>query len=607
MEIKDKFSKIRQLIDQSEFPRAFDEVQKLEELIQFPDDQLTFLNLKSEIFYRMGNLKKALNLTHHVLEESKKQASQIQAIDALTLQSTVLWRLGRHSDSLEAINNGEKILNKMKGSKEEWILSKKAHFLYRRSTIYNSMGNSNLSFKFAKESLAIREKIGNKEDIANSLNSVANFYFVRGDLDQALLHYKRSLEFFEEINDVESIGMMLGNIGTLYVFKGEFNKALNYFQKTIDLLEELGNNIFYVFGLSGIGYVFLMQGKLNEALKYLQKSLNICEEIDFKEHIALNLGLIGSAYTGKGEIKKALENLQRSIEILTEIGVTKGPYFGWFLSFIGQLYSVKGDYDLALENYEKALAIFEEIENPIIMTAILFSLTKINLELKAVERAKEYAERMKNLNEKKPYRSIDLVYRITQALLYKSSDRAIQRAEAQKILQQVAAEEFITFELAVEVLLNLSDLLLDELKSTGSEEALKEIKTHSNRLLKLSKTQNSYYLLSETYLLQSKFALLELDVKGAQQLLSQAELIAEEKGLGKLTSKIDKEKKLSSAFIEKLEELIDQKPSFNEIIEETKLEDLFDQMLKKRIYRKEEEVLEYAVQARALVQTMGKG
>ena len=59
--------------------------------------------------------------------------------------------------------------------------------------------------------------------------------------------------------------------------------------------------------------------------------------------------------------------------------------------------------------------------------------------------------------------------------------------------------------------------------------------------------------------------------------------------------------------IEKLEELIDRKPSYNEIIEETKLEDLFDQMLKKRIYRKEEEVLESAVQARALVQTMGKG
>lgn len=45
----------------------------------------------------------------------------------------------------------------------------------------------------------------------------------------------------------------------------------------------------------------------------------------------------------------------------------------------------------------------------------------------------------------------------------------------------------------------------------------------------------------------------------------------------------------------------------SELIELTQLEDLFEKMLKKRIYRKEEEVLEYAVQARTLVQTMGKG
>ena len=100
---------------------------------------------------------------------------------------------------------------------------------------------------------------------------------------------------------------------------------------------------------------------------------------------------------------------------------------------------------------------------------------------------------------------------------------------------------------------------------------------------------------------------MELDVKGAHKLLSQAELIAEEKGLGKLSLKIEKEKELSSALVEKVKKLIDKKPSINEIIELTKLEDLFEQMLKKRIYRKEEEVLEYAVQARALVQTMGKG
>lgn len=607
MELEEEFNKISKLMVKSEYQKAFDEVKKLENIKKSPDDYLTFLNLKADITYRIGSFKKALNLAQNALKESEKQANQLQAVNALILESTIFWRLGQFTDSMEVIDKGETILNRMKDIDELLMMKKKARFLYRRSTVYSSLGNFNLSFKFAKESLALREKIGDKEDIANSLNSVANFYLVTGDLDKALSHYKRSLHLFEEIDDVEAIGMILINVGFLYILKGEFGEALANFQRTITILEEFGNNTFYASGLGGVGYVYLLQGKLNEALECFQKSLNICEEIGDKESIAMNLGVIGSAYTGKGELKTALKNLQKCLEICEEIGVSKGPYVGWYLNFIGRIYFVKGDYKIALDYYQRALAIFKELGNPIAIVTTLFTLVKINIELRAFEEAKEYVNQMKRLNEKKYYRSADQMYRVTQAMLLKTSDRAIQRAEAQKILQQVATEELISLELAVDVFLNLSDLLLDELKSTGSDEALTEIKNYSNHLLELSKTQHSYYLLSETYLLQSKLALLELDISGSQNLLSQAELIAEEKGLGKLSKKITQEKDLSSALIENIEKLIDKQPSISEIIELTKLEDFFEQMLNKRIYSKDAEILEYAVQARALVQTTGKG
>ena len=56
----------------------------------------------------------------------------------------------------------------------------------------------------------------------------------------------------------------------------------------------------------------------------------------------------------------------------------------------------------------------------------------------------------------------------------------------------------------------------------------------------------------------------------------------------------------------KFEKLADQQPSMSEIIELTKLEDLFEKMQRKRIYSKEKQILEYALQARTLVQTAGR-
>jgi hypothetical protein len=52
--------------------------------------------------------------------------------------------------------------------------------------------------------------------------------------------------------------------------------------------------------------------------------------------------------------------------------------------------------------------------------------------------------------------------------------------------------------------------------------------------------------------------------------------------------------------------LVTEKPSISEVIELTHLESLFEKMLKKRIYRKQEEVLDYVAEARSLVQSSVK-
>ncbi|MFX0050908.1 MAG: hypothetical protein ACFE8U_06385 [Candidatus Hermodarchaeota archaeon] len=49
--------------------------------------------------------------------------------------------------------------------------------------------------------------------------------------------------------------------------------------------------------------------------------------------------------------------------------------------------------------------------------------------------------------------------------------------------------------------------------------------------------------------------------------------------------------------------MLDQKATMSELIEIAHLDDILERMLKKRIYRKEQEVLEYVTQARALVQS----
>ncbi|MFW9905498.1 MAG: hypothetical protein ACFFFH_14245 [Candidatus Thorarchaeota archaeon] len=49
------------------------------------------------------------------------------------------------------------------------------------------------------------------------------------------------------------------------------------------------------------------------------------------------------------------------------------------------------------------------------------------------------------------------------------------------------------------------------------------------------------------------------------------------------------------------EQIFEQKPSVKDVIELTQLGDLIDRMINKRIYRKEEEVLDYATKAKEIL------
>ena len=66
--------------------------------------------------------------------------------------------------------------------------------------------------------------------------------------------------------------------------------------------------------------------------------------------------------------------------------------------------------------------------------------------------------------------------------------RDIKRAE--KILEEVIAEEVGDYMLTVTAMIHLCDLLISELKDTGAEELFGEIKELTNRLLEISKKQS---------------------------------------------------------------------------------------------------------------------
>ena len=126
-------------------------------------------------------------------------------------------------------------------------------------------------------------------------------------------------------------------------------------------------------------------------------------------------------------------------------------------------------------------------------------------------------------------------------------------------------------------------MLIQELRTSGNEAILQEIKNVIFELIKVAENQNSYKVLVQSKLLQSKVSLLEMDLETAKLTLSDAQKIAFEKGIDNLAMVISGEYETLIKQLDKWKALIDSNVTLIERIEMAELEDLVSNMVRKKL------------------------
>ncbi|MFX0091908.1 MAG: hypothetical protein ACFFBD_09115, partial [Candidatus Hodarchaeota archaeon] len=197
--------------------------------------------------------------------------------------------------------------------------------------------------------------------------------------------------------------------------------------------------------------------------------------------------------------------------------------------------------------------------------------------------AQVYLTQLQKLHSRTPNKTIHLRSRLAEALILKASMRTRNRVKAEQLLMQVAEEDVIDYEITVEALLNICELFLTELQISNDPEVLNEIPNYLNRLQDIAQQQNSYWLLAETYWFQSKIALLNLDIREARRLLTQAQTIADKWGLRRLAIKISSD---HDSLLEQLSKWDELKLRDAPLAERTKLarsKEFIEQVIRKKM------------------------
>ena len=490
---------------------------------------------------------KELEELEELVEQRGNQENNRIRIDALNEQVWALHRLGRLEDGLEKVEGGLRLiaelqeLEEKEGENED--KDRKARLLNNKGVICMQKGELDEALELCKDCLAIKEEIGEKRGMVGSYN----------------------------------------NIGIIYLKKGELGQALGYSEKALVINEQLGNKQQIARSLNNIGIIYLRKGELDRALEYYEKSLAIKEEIGNKTDTASSLNNIGNVYRRKGELDKALENYEKSLVLMEEMGNKLN--LSCSLNSIGELYQELGALEMAFNTQKQCLELREEIGNNLEIAYSLYSLIGVTIDLEEFQQARDYLSTLQLINTQEENKRVDLRCRLAEALILKMSKRRKNLAKAEEILEEIVVEEekeIIEHQLTVEALINLSEILLDELRLTGEEEILDEVDKKVVKLVEIAKEQQSYTLLTESYWLKAQLALVRLDLEGARSLLTQAQVLAEEKGLERLARKISSEHDQLLEQLDQWEELIAKDASIAERVKVANLEELVGWMARKR-------------------------
>ena len=234
--------------------------------------------------------------------------------------------------------------------------------MINKAIVYGKEDKKKEALSLYTEALALQKKIGNKGNVAATLNKIGNVHVQLQDYAKAIPYYLESLKIKEELGDKRQIAMTLSNLGNVYRKAGNLQEALRFYERSIALSIEIGDKRGEGISLNSMGNLYRKEGDDSLASIYYKRSLNISKETGDKLGAAFCLMSLGQIYLedpNKEEL--AFTHFNEAFAICKEMNYTR--WLRTFLKDIGSWYTTQGNIARALEFYSDALKLVEETKD----------------------------------------------------------------------------------------------------------------------------------------------------------------------------------------------------------------------------------------------------
>jgi tetratricopeptide (TPR) repeat protein/TolB-like protein/predicted Ser/Thr protein kinase len=285
-------------------------------------------------------------------EYSKVLTLDPKRVDGLLAMGRVEIENGNDQGGLEYLTRAQGMAVEF-GNDEE-----KAQILQAMGIAYSDLTKWEDALRSFQDSLAIKQRLGLKKGVADSLESIAQAEEHLGKAEQAQKDYTSALDSYREMGDKADAARVLTDIAGFYNDRSQYDKALALDKEALQIQVDLGNSSDQGLVLSSIGNIYLSRADYEDARTYFEQALAIREKLKVPGDIADTVHNLAETSTKLGQYDQAVQQYLRALDLRRSVGDNRSAAIE--SAGMGVLFGYQGRFGAALSSTEDALKIFRE-------------------------------------------------------------------------------------------------------------------------------------------------------------------------------------------------------------------------------------------------------
>ncbi len=311
-------------------------------------------------YHRAGDLPRAEATLYEAARAAGVAKDDVLAAEAwIELVEVVGYELARTTEGLTLAHAATAAVARA-GDRDDLT----AKLLHARA-LTTSTKDSAAAIPLEQQALTIRERRGDADGIAESVNDLARLHANRGDYAGAEAMHRRALALREQLLGAEHplVAESLNNLGVVLYHQGKLDDARPLYERALALRVKVLGPDHYDVGvtLNNLGGLYLDLGDDARAADHLGRALANWERAVGKDHpdLAIPLANLGDLANRQGDHAGALAACERALRIEEKASGADDPDLAYNLVCIGEAHLGARRAGAALAAFERALRLRE--------------------------------------------------------------------------------------------------------------------------------------------------------------------------------------------------------------------------------------------------------